>query len=167
MDGPPAMTLGIEPARPGIMGDKPRSQRAQILDRARLLRLVLYGLTMMVGTLFMFQYGLAKDGQPYALTLAFTTFVLFQFFNVFNARSEHSTVFNANFFSNGKLWLALGAVLGMHVVVVHWAPAQPIFETVALQSKDWLLAIALASSVLFLDEVRKLLVLLARGKRTA
>jgi len=167
MDGPPAMTLGIEPARPGIMGDKPRSQRAQILDKARLLRLVLYGLTMMVGTLFMFQYGLAKDGQPYALTLAFTTFVLFQFFNVFNARSEHSTVFNANFFSNGKLWLALGAVLGMHVMVVHWAPAQSIFETVALQSKDWFLAIAVASSVLFLDEGRKLLVLLARGKRMA
>jgi Ca2+-transporting ATPase len=164
MDGPPAMTLGIEPARPGIMGDKPRSQRAQILDMGRLLRLVLYGLTMMVGTLFMFQYGLASDGQSYALTLAFTTFVLFQFFNVFNARSEHSTVFNKNFFSNGKLWLALGTVVGMQMLAVHWAPAQSIFDTVDLTSVDWLLAIAVASSVLLLDEGRKLLVGLARGK---
>jgi Ca2+-transporting ATPase len=164
MDGPPAMTLGIEPARPGIMGDKPRSQRAQILDMGRLLRLVLYGLTMMVGTLFMFQYGLARHGQSYALTLAFTTFVLFQFFNVFNARSEHSTVFNKNFFSNGKLWLALGTVVGMQMLAVHWAPAQSIFDTVDLTSVDWLLAIAVASSVLLLDEGRKLLVGLARGK---
>jgi P-type Ca2+ transporter type 2C len=31
MDGPPAMTLGIEPARPGIMRDPPRRQAAQIL----------------------------------------------------------------------------------------------------------------------------------------
>ena len=31
MDGPPAMTLGIEPARPGIMQDPPRRQSAQIL----------------------------------------------------------------------------------------------------------------------------------------
>ena len=167
MDGPPAMTLGIEPARPGIMGDKPRSQRAQILDMGRLLRLVLYGMTMMVGTLFVFQYGLASDGQSYALTLAFTTFVLFQFFNVFNARSEHSTVFNKNFFSNGKLWLALGAVLGMQMLAVHWAPAQAIFDTVDLKSDDWLLAIAVASSVLFLDEGRKLLMGLAQGKRMA
>jgi Ca2+-transporting ATPase len=164
MDGPPAMTLGIEPARPGIMGDRPRSQRAQILDMGRLLRLVLYGLTMMVGTLFMFQYGLASDGQSYALTLAFTTFVLFQFFNVFNARSEHSTVFNKIFFSNGKLWLALGTVLGMQVLAVHWVPAQSIFDTVDLKPDDWLLAIAVASSVLLLDEGRKLLVGLARGK---
>jgi Ca2+-transporting ATPase len=167
MDGPPAMTLGIEPARPGIMGDKPRSQRAQILDMGRLLRLVLYGMTMMVGTLFMFQYGLARHGQSYALTLAFTTFVLLQFFNVFNARSEHSTVFNKNFFNNGKLWLALGAVLGMQVLAVHWGPAQSIFDTVDLNSGDWFLAIAVASSVLFLDEGRKLLIGLARGKRMA
>lgn len=165
MDGPPAMTLGIEPARPGIMGDKPRSQRAQILDMGRLLRLVLYGLTMMVGTLFMFQYGLASDGQSYALTLAFTTFVLFQFFNVFNARSEHSTVFNQIFFSNGKLWLALGTVLGMQVLTVHWAPAQSIFDTVDLKPDDWLLAIAVASSVLLLDEGRKLLMYLARREQ--
>jgi Ca2+-transporting ATPase len=167
MDGPPAMTLGIEPARPGIMGDKPRSQRTQILDMGRLLRLVLYGLTMMVGTLFMFQYGLARHGPSYALTLAFTTFVLFQFFNVFNARSEHSTVFNKNFFSNGKLWLAVGAVLGMQVLAVHWVPAQSIFDTVDLKPDDWLLAIAVASSVLLLDEGRKLLVGLARGKMMA
>jgi Ca2+-transporting ATPase len=66
---------------------------------------------MMVGTLFMFQHGLAAHGQAYALTLAFTTFVLFQFFNVFNARAEQGSAFNANFFANGKLWLALAGVL--------------------------------------------------------
>lgn len=164
MDGPPAMTLGIEPARPGIMGDKPRSHRVQILDLRRLLRLVLYGLTMMVGTLYMFQVGLASGGQSYALTLAFTTFVLFQFFNVFNARSEHGTVFNKNFFSNGKLWLALGAVLGMQVLAVHWGPAQSIFDTVDMSLNNWLLAIAVASTVLLLDEAYKFLTGLVRGK---
>jgi Ca2+-transporting ATPase len=114
MDGPPAMTLGIEPARPGIMRDKPRRQSAQILTSGRLGRLALYGITMMVGTLFMFQHGLAARGQTYALTLAFTIFVLFQFFNAFNARAEHGSVFNANFFRNGKLWLAQLSQLAPH-----------------------------------------------------
>jgi Ca2+-transporting ATPase len=157
MDGPPAMTLGIEPARPGIMHDQPRRQSAQILTGGRLARLVLYGITMMVGTLFMFQHGLAAQDQSYALTLAFTTFVLFQFFNAFNARAEHGSVFNANFFMNGKLWLALVGVLALQVMAVHWQPAQAIFGTTDLLPGDWLLAALAASSVLLLDEARKLL----------
>jgi len=160
MDGPPAMTLGIEPARPGIMRDKPRRQSAQILTGGRLARLALYGATMMVGTLLMFQHGLATQGHAqgltYALTLAFTTFVLFQFFNTFNARAEHGSAFNANFFKNGKLWLALAGVLALQVIAVHWAPAQAIFGTTDLRLDDWLLAAAAASSVLLLDEARKL-----------
>jgi len=158
MDGPPAMTLGIEPARLGIMHEKPRQKSAQILTAHRLARLMLYGTTMMVGTLGMFQYGLAMHGLPYALTLAFTTFVLFQFFNVFNARAEHGTVFNGNFFKNGKLWLALASVLILQVLAVHWRPAQAIFGTTDVQLGDWLLATAVASSVLLLDEARKFLV---------
>jgi Ca2+-transporting ATPase len=163
MDGPPAMTLGIEPARPSIMRDRPRDRSAQILSLPRLGRLLLYGLTMMVGTLWLFQHGLAEYGQAYALTLAFTTFVLFQFFNVFNARSEHGSVFNPHFLKNGKLWLALLGVLLMQVVVVYWAPAQALFGTTDLQPDDWLKATLVASSVLLLDEGRKFMLRAWRG----
>jgi Ca2+-transporting ATPase len=156
MDGPPAMTLGVEPARAGIMLDTPRDQGAEILTLPRLGRLALYGVTMMAGTLWLFQHGLALHGQVYALTLAFSTFVLFQFFNVFNARNEHGSAFNAHFFRNGKLWLALAGVLAMQAVVVHWEPAQQIFGTTDLALEDWLKAAMTASSVLFLDEARKL-----------
>lgn len=156
MDGPPAMTLGIEPARQGIMCESPRLQSAEILTLNRLGRLALYGVTMMVGTLWLFDAGLSAHGAAYGLTLAFTTFVLFQFFNVFNARNEHGSAFNALFFRNGKLWLALAGVLAMQVVVVHWTPAQAIFGTVDLALVDWLKAALVASSVLLLDEVRKL-----------
>jgi Ca2+-transporting ATPase len=157
MDGPPAMTLGIEPARPGIMRDKPRQQTAQILTPQRLARLMVYGTTMMLGTLGMFHYGLVTHGPAYALTLAFTTFVLYQFFNVFNARAEYDTAFNANFLSNGKLWLALASVLALQVLVVHWSPAQAIFGTTDMRLGDWLLGAVVASSVLLLDEARKFL----------
>ena len=112
---------------------------------------------MMVGTLSMFHYGLATHGQVYALTLAFTTFVLFQFFNVFNARVEHGSTFNANFFRNGKLWLALASVVALQALAVQWTAAQAIFGTTDLQMGDWALAAAVASSVLVLDEVRKFL----------
>ncbi len=40
------------------------------------------------------------QGEACALTLAFTAFVLFQFFDLFNACSEHGTAFNHQFFRN-------------------------------------------------------------------
>jgi P-type Ca2+ transporter type 2C len=155
MDGPPAMTLGVEPARPGIMRALPRRQDSQILTLKRSALLGLYGTTMMVGTLWLFQDALATHGEAYALTLAFTTFVLFQFFNVFNARSEHGSAFNVHFLANGKLWLALGAVLALQILVVNWPTAQEIFATTHLSAADWLKAALVASSVLLLDEGRK------------
>ena len=119
---------------------------------------------MAVGTLAAYAWGERVGGHAYAVTLAFTTFVLFQFFNIFNARSEHGSVFNHQFFANSKLWLALLAVVGLQVLVVHWGPAQAIFDSVDLALKDWGLAVALAASVLLLDEARKLLLRLFWSK---
>jgi len=90
------------------------------------------------------------------LTLAFTTFVLFQFFNVFNARAEHGTAFNHSFFRNRWLWLSLVAVLALQVLVVHWVPAQAVFRTTDLALADWALAFVVAASVLLFDELHKL-----------
>jgi len=162
MDGPPAMSLGVEPARADVMEAPPRRTDARILTGGRLGRLFVYGFTMAVGTLALVWYA-KPQGETYALTLAFTTFVLFQFFNLFNARSEHGTVFNRQAFTNRWLWLSLGAVLALQVVVVHWAPAQEVFRTTDLALADWALAAAVASSVLLLDEGRKLVLRLTGG----
>lgn len=158
MDGPPAMTLGVEPSRPGIMQSPPRATDAHILTFDRLWRLCLYGLTMAAGTLGVYAWAEHQNGHAYAVTLAFTTFVLFQFFNIFNARAEHGSAFNKQFFSNGKLWSALTAVVLLQVVAVHWAPAQAIFDTVDLQPREWVIATVIASTTLLFEEARKLMV---------
>ena len=158
MDGPPAVMLGLEPSRPGIMSEPPRRSDARILTLQRFGRLLGYGSTMAVGTLGVYFHGLQSGEQVYASTLAFTTFVLFQFFNVMNARFDTGSAFNRQLFHNRKLWLALVAVLVMQVVVVNWGPAQAVFDTVSLNPGDWLLATGIAASVLLLDEARKLAV---------
>ena len=163
MDGPPAMTLGVEPAREGIMRTPPRPPEAAILTGTRLSRLGIFGAIMAAGTLGAYAWGHAHGGNDYAVTLAFTTFVLFQFFNIFNARAEHGSAFNRQFFSNGKLWLALAAVVVLQIVVVHWGPAQAIFDTVALNPSDWALSAVIASSTLLAEEARKLVAGLMRG----
>jgi Ca2+-transporting ATPase len=162
MDGPPAMTLGVEPARRGVMDAPPRAREARILTGSRLGVLLFYGFVMALGTLALYAHARPR-GEAYAITLAFTTFVLFQFFNIFNARAEQGSAFAAGFFSNRWLWLALGGVLALQALVVHWAPAQAVFDTVDLTLTDWLLAAAVASSVLWLDEARKGIVQLQAG----
>lgn len=156
MDGPPAMTLGLEPARRGLMERPPRPVGAAILSWPRLARIGAYGLTMAAGTLGVYAWGLERGGAALAGTLAFTTFVLFQLFNIFNARAEHESAFNSQFFCNGRLWAALAGVLSLQVLVVHWGPARQIFDTVELGAQEWGLAILVASSTLLLDEARKL-----------
>jgi Ca2+-transporting ATPase len=146
------------------MRDQPRAREAAILSGQRLWRIGLYGTTMAAGTLTAYALAMKSGDVTKAMTLAFTTFVLFQFFNIFNARAENGSAFNRQFFSNGKLWLALFAVLALQVVAVHWGPAQAIFDTVDLTPAEWGIAFALASTTLLLEEARKLLLLVFRGK---
>ena len=132
------------------------ASRQDVLSIARVLRTAAYGVTMMVGTLAVLYYGMRTGTEARALTLAFTTFVLFQFFNVFNARSESGSAFNARFFNNRMLWMSLAGTLALQVVAVHWAPASRLFGTTGMAWADWGIAIGVASTVLLLEEARKL-----------
>ena len=151
-----AVSLALDGARPGIMNEPPRPRAEPVLPLARVARIFAYGVTMMMGTLAVLHYGLQSGGADRALTLTFTTFVLFQFFNVFNARSETGSAFNADFFANRMLWLALVATLVLQAVAVHWPPASDIFGTTGMAWADWGLAVGVAASVLLLEEVCKL-----------
>ena len=162
MDGPPAMALGVDPAQPDTMSHQPRKLTDRILKIRLLGKLMTYGLTMMTGTLGVLWWGLQNGTAIYAQSLAFTTFVLFQVFNAFNARVAKKSTFNANFFRNRTLWLALLSVVLLQVLAVQWGPANAIFSVEKLAPGDWLLATLIASSVLVLEEFRKLI--LHRGR---
>jgi len=157
MDGPPAMSLGVDPVRTGSMDEAPRNPEARILSLRRFGNLFSYGLTMAVGTLGVLYYDLQSDASRHATTLAFTTFVLFQVFNVFNARAEKGSAFNRHFCANRWLWLAICGVIVLQILVIHWPPAQRIFHTTALTWLDWLMAVGVAASILVFEELRNLL----------
>jgi P-type Ca2+ transporter type 2C len=156
MDGPPAVSLALDAARPGIMDEPPRPRTEPVLPLQRVARVFAYGATMMVGTLAVLNHELQIGPQDRALTMAFTTFVLFQLFNVFNARNETGSAFNAQFFGNRMLWVSLGAALLLQMLATHWGPASRLFGTTGMAWADWGVAAGVASSVLLLEEARKL-----------
>jgi Ca2+-transporting ATPase len=87
--------------------------------------------------------------------MAFTTLMIFQLFNVFNARSDERSAF-AGLFSNAWLWASIGLALLLQMAVVHHPLLQQAFSTVDLTLRDWLFCGAVGSSVLWLREASKL-----------
>ena len=60
------------------------------------------------------------------------------------------------------LWAALIGVIALQVVAVQWPPAQTLFGTQPLNFSNWVPGAAVASSILLLEESRKLMVLIVK-----
>jgi Ca2+-transporting ATPase len=156
MDGPPAMALGLDRPAEDVMRRPPRPVHEPILTKPRLVRIVLSAAVMAAGSLGVLV--LAPGDEDTVATLAFTTYVLFQVFNLLNVRSSESSAFARRTLTNPWLWGALGAVVLLQVAVVHVPVLQELFETTALSGGEWLLAVLVASSVLWVEELRKAVV---------
>jgi Ca2+-transporting ATPase len=88
--------------------------------------------------------------------MAFTTLMLFQLFNTFNARSDERSAFSG-MFTNRWLWAAAGLSIVLQLVVLYVPTLQQAFGTVGLSARDWLRCVAVASTVLWLREADKLI----------
>jgi Ca2+-transporting ATPase len=124
--------------------------------------IVFVGLIMAAGTLLVLDASL-PDGLVegsgdlrHARTMAFTTLMMFQLFNVFNARSDFVSAFRG-LFTNTWLWGAVGLSLALHVAVIYTPFLQQAFSTSSLSAGDWVTIVLVASSVLWLCELGKLI----------
>jgi Ca2+-transporting ATPase len=161
-DGPPALALGVDPADEELMDQPPRPVDERVITRRMWRGIAFVGIVMAAGTLFVLDASLPGgfvDGAGelrYAQTMAFTTLMLFQIFNVLNARSDERSAFH-HLFTNAWLWAAMGGSVALHAVVVYLPFLQRAFGTTALSAGDWLFSTAVASSVLWLREASKLM----------
>jgi Ca2+-transporting ATPase len=159
-DGLPALALGVDPADEGLMRHRPRPAAEGVLTPEMWRGIVFVGLITAAGTLFVLDASLpggvvegAGDVRR-AQTMAFTTLMLFQMFNVFNARSDRRSAF-ADLFTNVWLWAAVGVSLVLQGVVLYLPSLQRAFGTTGLSARDWVLCTGIASSVLWLRELGK------------
>jgi Ca2+-transporting ATPase len=161
-DGPPALALGVDPADDGLMEQPPRPVGEGVLTPRMWRGIALVGVIMATGTLLVLDASLpggfvnGSGDLRYAQTMAFTTLMLFQIFNVVNARSDEESAF-VHLFTNRWLWAAVGLSLALQVAVVHVPLLQRAFGTVGLSGEDWFYCVVVASSVLWLREISKLI----------
>jgi len=160
-DGAPALALGIDPASNGIMNRPPRPPNEGVITGRMWRGIFLVGAVMAAGTLAVIDASLpgglveGSGTVEYAQTMAFTTLTIFQLFNVFNARSDERSAFSG-LFANGWLWVAVGFSLMLHAAVVYVPFLQQAFSTVSLSATDWLICATIATSVLWVRELSKL-----------
>ncbi|MBP3036329.1 cation-translocating P-type ATPase [Arthrobacter sp. zg-ZUI100] len=160
MDGPPALALGVDPADKELMKQPPREPREPLLTGQRIVRILTMGIIMAVGTCSVLylapQMYPESAGDPlFATTLAFTTFVFYQTFNLLNVRSANGSVFSLHTFTNRAVWVSLAAVVVLQILVVQLEVLQGLFDTTDLTDGQWFLAIAVGSTALWVSEIRK------------
>jgi Ca2+-transporting ATPase len=168
-DGPPALALGIDPKDREAMVRRPRRSGSGILLTEDWIRLGCVGLLMMVVTLAvldayypgglftLFAQGSGPNAadEAHARTMAFTTLMMFQLFDVYNCRSRRRSAFSG-FFENSWLLVAVAFSLGAHLLVIYLPVLQTAFHTVPLSATDWLVATAASSTLLIGMELAKI-----------
>ena len=171
MDGPPALTLGLEPIRDDLMKRKPTARNESIVSAEMMGKIVVNGVFMCVVCLAQQQWnflGISVEGADAAEvsnTVIFTLFVLFQLFNAFNCRELGDKSVFPNFFRNKLMLVAFAAAFLLQIVITQFAG--PVFDTVPLGILDWLKIVGLAFTVILLDEAIKLVRRLVKRAKTA
>ncbi|MDP2749356.1 MAG: cation-translocating P-type ATPase [Nanoarchaeota archaeon] len=156
-DSLPAMGLGMEKSENDVMKRPPRDPKENPITASMFTLIIVFGLIMGVGTVYMFNIYLA-EGLTKAQTVAFTTLVAFEMFAVLSSRSLYLSWRDLNVFSN--IWL-IGAVIlsfGIQVLVIYVEPLQIAFGTTNLLFIDWLRILGIASLGFIVMEISKLFV---------
>jgi Cation transport ATPase len=153
MDGPPALTLGLEPIRDDLMKRSPVSRDSSIISKEMLGKIVFNGL--FISAVFLSQTATNfLGGTPeQAPTILFTLFVVFQLFNAFNCRELSDNSIFANITNNKLMLLVFSIVFTMQVLITQFGKA--FFGTVALPLMMWIKIAGIALSIIVASEILK------------
>jgi len=155
-EGTVTVNLIMEPPEGDEMDQPPISQSEGLITRSMLQRMVFMMPTMALATFGYFIWRLSL-GEPFAQvqTETFTVLAVCQWFNVLNCRSETKSALSFSIFKN--YWLVGGLLLGnlLHFAVVYTEPLNRTFHTVPIPLTEFFLIGAIASSVLWVEEIRK------------
>ncbi|MEK4875205.1 calcium-translocating P-type ATPase, SERCA-type [Bacillus sp. FSL W8-0102] len=150
-DGLPAMALGLDHPEEDVMKRKPRNPKEGVFARGLGWKVLSRG--FLIGAVTIIAFIVARKQHPenlaYAQTIAFATLTVSQLILVFDCRSEHS-IFSRNPFENRWLVLAVLSSAVLLLAVIYIPSLQPVFQTVTLPPREWLLILGLSALPTFL-----------------
>lgn len=152
-----AAALASLPPNPNVMEEKPRKSTDFIITKPMRNRIIGIGISFTIILLGLMYYFTNEEGviSRYNLSVFFTTFVLLQFWNMFNAKAfiSGSSAFKGLSKSTGFL-IVMGLIPVGQFLIVEFGG--DVFRTVPLSLKDWGIIIGLTSVVLWMGEIVRL-----------
>ena len=153
MDGPPALTLGLEPIRDDLMKRRPVARDSSIVSRGMLQNIVLNGCFIAIVFLAQERWNFLGAAPEQESTVLFTLFVVFQLCNAFNCRE----LSGASVFRNlGRNHLMLGVfalTFALQAVITQFGGA--FFNTRPLPWTLWAGILCTGVSVILFAEFGK------------
>ena len=155
MDGPPALTLGLEPIREDLLKHQPISRDSNIVNKGMLGRIGCVGI--FVSFVFMMQalFNILGGRPEEQYTILFTLFVVMHLFNAFNCRELSDTSIFSNIFNNHLMLGVFGATFLLQVVITQFGGV--LYNTVPLSLAMWIKIVILGMSVIVVAEIFKLI----------
>lgn len=155
MDGPPALTLGLEPIYDDLMSRQPTRRNESIVSKPMLLRIGLTGVYMSVIFLWQYAFNFLGATQGQMTSVLFTLFTLFQLFNAFNCRELQTVSIFKHLLKNRMMLLVISITFLLQILIIQFAGA--FFGTVPLALTMWLKLFSVAISVVLISELVKLI----------
>ncbi len=156
-DGTSDTALALEPKHRDVMQYPPKP-RNQFFDKGNFTQMITVAIVMTVGVASLYIWALNQDrGVEYARTIAFTTMVFFQIFNLFNCRSLRNSIFHLNIFSN--LYVLGSAILSfiLFFFTVWTDLGRDIFSTVYINIQEIGMITLISFSIIIAVEIQKYL----------
>ena len=155
MDTFAALALASLPPSHEVMNDKPRKATDFIINKSIGFGILFCGIVffLVMFALLVYCERRGKGGvDVHELTMFFTTFVMIQFWNLFNAKAlmSHHTAFR-HFLKDRGMMLVLALVLVGQWIIVTFGGE--MFRTTPLSLHEWLLIIGSTSVVLWVGEL--------------
>lgn len=151
-----AFGLALEDERDGdlLLGEFRRPNR-YLITGTMALRMVLMSLPMMFGAIYLFG-SVYQEDLVKAWTLTLTALVVFQWLNGWNCLSERRSIFGENPFRNAYLVGFVGVAAVLQVAALYTPFMRDILRLVPLTLGEWGFAFGVATSIVPVEELRKL-----------
>lgn len=155
MDTFAALALASLPPSHEVMKDKPRKASDFIINKSIGFGILLCGIVffLVMFALLVYCERRGKGGvDVHELTMFFTTFVMIQFWNLFNAKAlmSHHTAFRHFLKDKGMILVLVLVLVGQWIIVTFGGE---MFRTTPLSLHEWLLIIGSTSVVLWVGEL--------------
>ena len=155
MDTFAALALASLPPSHEVMSDKPRKASDFIINKSIGFGILFCGIVffLVMFALLVYCERRGKGGvDVHELTMFFTTFVMIQFWNLFNAKAlmSHHTAFRHFLKDRGMILVLVLVLVGQWIIVTFGGE---MFRTTPLSLHEWLLIIGSTSVVLWVGEL--------------